>query len=314
MKKKKMTLTEQLKYVDSGGEGNMMYVLEHCSNIHFLTLSKLVASKNISVIFKVLEFKRLHPLVHRVLLHVTPESMHEMIKNRSDYKVFTADDFLLGCDDSLEEMNARGYWIYKPTCSVCSAEWMQEFYEKKDDKIWQDALVHGGSLPHIIYMIENCEIHSSVLNEILNHYGADANGELALYLQTYVPMREYIHELKPGEKPLDSIHEKASVLFVEYDVSDKKLQDRIAKGEVQVVREFVSEEREKVWAEFCAERKEVFQKIKRYQKLHPFTEMFICWQYFAKYIDLESFKIFYDVEECFPADFEWMMSRVEYED
>ena len=312
MAKKKMTLTEQLMRANSEHEGTMLFLLDTCSNIHFLTLSRLVATKNINVIFKVLERKKLHPLVHRVLLHVTPECLHEMIKSRPDYKTFTADDFLFGCDETYEEAKAR--WIYEPICSVCSAEWMQEFYENKDDKLWQDAVVHGRSLPHIIYMIENCEIHSSVLNQILNFYGADADGELSLYLQKHVPIREYIHELKPGEKPLDSIREKGSVVFVEYDISDTNLQSRILNGEVQLVREFVSEEKEKVWAEFCDERMEVFKKIKRYQKLHPFTEMFICWQYFAKHIDLEAFKIFYDVEDSFPESFEWMMSRVEFED
>ncbi len=314
MKKIKMTLAEQLEGVDPNYTSSMLYLLDRCSNLHFLTLALLVSTENINVIYKVLERKRLHPLVHRVLLKVVPECMHEMIKSRKDYKPFTANDFLFGCGDTYSESLKKGCWVYTPTCSVTSAEWMQEFYEKKDDIFWLDALVSGQSLPHIIYMLENCEVPSSVLNRVIAMYIADEDAELSLYLEKEVPMREYIHELKPGVELLPTIHETCDNCVVEYDIHDKELLSRLANGEIQIVREFVSEVKDKVWADFCAEREDVFKTIKNHQKIHPFTDMYICWFYFSGNMDLETLKIFYDVEEKFPDCFEWLMSDMTYTD
>ena len=221
---------------------------------------------------------------------------------------------LITLNDTIHEGKRKHYGPLWPKFAPDSAKWIEEFSKNKDDIFWQDNVECSYSLPHIIYMIENCNIHSSVLNGIINHYGADEDCLLTLCLQHDVPMREYIHERKPGEEFLDSINERSKNITVEYDINDKNLFKRLNKGEIQIVREFVYEAKKKVLDKFYKEREYVFKTIKRCQKIHPFTDMFICWFYAAGYMDFSAFQIFYDIDEEFPPRFKDLIESVSYDE
>jgi adenylate kinase family enzyme len=274
----------------------------------------MASTGNIKVIFKILERKKLHPLVHRILMQVVPECLYEQILKRKDHKVYSYNDFLIGSEENLDEAFASSYPEYKPVGDVNSAEWLRDFYLNKGDALWQASVVDSKSLPHIIFMLENCEVNGTVINGILNLYGADEDCILNLLLKSNVPMREYLKEIKSKDDYVsDSVHEKSRDCVVEYDVKDSALLNRIAKGEVQIVREFNPEVMAKVLSDFYAEQKEVYTIIKRRQKISEVTDLFLCWFFAAGYVDFDTFKIFYDVEEEFSPEFMNLLLETNFE-
>jgi hypothetical protein len=314
MKKRKITLSEQLRTVASSNVNSMLYLLDTCSNLHFLTLSALAGTGNIKVIFKILERKKLHPLVHRILMQVVPECLYEQVLKRKDHKVYSYNEFLIGSEDTLEDMFAKAYSQYEPVGNVNSVEWHQDFYANKDDVLWQDAVVHSRSLPHIIFMLENCEVNGTVINGLLNFYGADEDCVLNILLQNNVPMREYLKEIKSeADYVCDSVSERSRNCVIEYDVKDVTLLGKIARREVQIVREFNPEVKEKVLSDFYAERKEVYNVIKHQQKFSEVTDLFLCWFYAEGYLDFDTFKIFYDVEDEFSPQFMDLLREANFE-
>ena len=158
-------ISEQFHAVKDANKTVMLNYLRECKDIHFLVLAYMVTFKDKKVWQEILDREKVHPLVlHFMTLYAT-DKWAKQIKEHPCYQEFTVDNFV-PVDD---------YTIIPtvPKHAVDSFVWTDSFGTKKKNIVWMLNIVQGGSVSHVLYLIENVKLEDRVVVEILNEFTSD---------------------------------------------------------------------------------------------------------------------------------------------
>lgn len=166
-------ISTQLKAVNYLNEESMLNLLKDADNLHFLTLANMVASGNMAVCHEIFKMKELHPLVLKLLLSMVPEEMVSAIKKHASYKEIDPDLLFPGCKEMFLDVILGERKSLIPSYGVDDPYWETQFALNYDEDRWCENLIMGGSIPHIVYMIENSKMNTRVISSLLNRFTSE---------------------------------------------------------------------------------------------------------------------------------------------
>ncbi len=158
-------ISEQFHAVKNANKNVMLNFLQDCKDIHFFVLAYMVTSKDKKVWQEILNREKVHPLVLHCMLTLATDKWGKRIKEHPCYQEFTLDDFV-----PVEDYNIVPT---VPKHLVDSFVWTDAFDVKKKNIVWMLNIVQGGSVSHVLYLIENAKLEDRVVVEILNEFTSD---------------------------------------------------------------------------------------------------------------------------------------------
>lgn len=260
-------ISTQLKAVNYLSEEAMLNLLKDADNLHFLTLANMVASGNMAVCHEIFKMKELHPVVLKLLLSMVPEEMVSSVKKHVSYREIDPDVLFPGCNTMFIEVLSGERKSLVPSYGVDDPYWKTQFSLNVDEDKWCESLIMGGSVPHIMYLIENSKLNTRVISSLLNRFTSEDD------------RLEMIGASVDAENHFLAVPMEAPAIL-----------------------------------KFLDDQRLIFKLIKEHQHLSVENELLIVWFYANGFIDLEAFKIFFDVKEELPSLLKYRLRGMQLDD
>jgi hypothetical protein len=162
---KMVKISDQFNAVKGANKTVMLNFLNECEDIHFLVLTYMVTCKDKKVWQEILDREKVHPMVLHFMSLLATDKWGKRIKEHPCYQEFTINDFVPTDDFNIIPT--------VPKHAVDSFCWTDSFGTKKKNVVWMLNIVQGGSVSHVLYLIENAILEDRVVVEILNEFTSD---------------------------------------------------------------------------------------------------------------------------------------------